>query len=189
MPIGSARTTKKTPSSFVKDACLQLCCLATDVLLFRGFAWRGPHRKHSFPYIVVTFWTAVFTGSSSIVACIVAVRMFMGIPLLLRSLATDCLPRICLRGNLFTNPLPGNGCTCNNIMQCNSISGFEGSQAVSACPCGIGNAYCRNFFILLWRSRGCVSKIEANVGRAILGRNFDVTIGRAACEANSYQLK
>jgi hypothetical protein len=32
--------------------------------------------------------------------------------LLLLNLATDSLPRICLRGNLFTNPLPRNGCTC-----------------------------------------------------------------------------
>jgi hypothetical protein len=53
---GSARTTQKTPSSFVKNACLQFRCLATDVLLFSAFAWRGPHRKRSFPYIVVTFW-------------------------------------------------------------------------------------------------------------------------------------
>jgi hypothetical protein len=33
--------------------------------------------------------------------------------LLLRNLATDCLPRICLCGNLFTNPLSSNECTCN----------------------------------------------------------------------------
>jgi hypothetical protein len=26
--------------------CLQLRCLATDVLLFLAFVWRGPHRKH-----------------------------------------------------------------------------------------------------------------------------------------------
>jgi hypothetical protein len=45
----------------------------------------------------------------------VAVRMFTDIPLLLRNLATDCLPRICLRGNLFTNPLPGNALTYRNI--------------------------------------------------------------------------
>jgi hypothetical protein len=37
------------------------------------------------------------------------------LPLLLRDLATDCLPRICLRGNLFNNTLPNNGCTCSNI--------------------------------------------------------------------------
>jgi hypothetical protein len=35
---------------------------------------------------------------------------------LLRNLAKDYLPRICLRGNWFTNPLPSNGCTCNNIV-------------------------------------------------------------------------
>jgi hypothetical protein len=32
------------------------------------------------------------------------------------NLATDCLPRISLRRNLFTNTLPSNGCTCNNIV-------------------------------------------------------------------------
>jgi hypothetical protein len=61
---------------------------------------------------------------------------------------------------------------------------------VPACPSGIGNAYYRNFVIyiyiyILCRWRGCISKIGSNVGRAILGRNFDVTIRRAACEACS----
>jgi hypothetical protein len=37
------------------------------------------------------------------------------LPLLLRNLATDCLPRVCLRGNSFTNSLPCKGCTYNNI--------------------------------------------------------------------------
>jgi hypothetical protein len=37
------------------------------------------------------------------------------IPLLLHNLATDCSPKICIRGNLFTNTLPSNGCTCNVI--------------------------------------------------------------------------
>jgi hypothetical protein len=58
----------------------------------------------------------------------------------------------------------------------NNISGFEGSQAVPACPSGISNAYYR---------KGCISKIGAKVRRAILGRNFDVTIGKASCEASS----
>jgi hypothetical protein len=35
-------------------------------------------------------------------------------PLLLHNLTTDCLSRICLRGNTFTNTLPSNGCRCNN---------------------------------------------------------------------------
>jgi hypothetical protein len=94
----SARTHGKHRVLFVKDAYLQLRCVAVDVVLFRAFAWRRPHRKHSFPYIVVTFSTGVFTGS----------RIKTAILLLLRNLATDFLPRICLRGNLFTNPLPGN---------------------------------------------------------------------------------
>jgi hypothetical protein len=72
----SARTPRKTPSSFVKDACLQLRCLAIYDLLFRGFAWRRQHRKHSYPYIVVTFLKgrvylpSLRNGNSSIVACI-----------------------------------------------------------------------------------------------------------------------
>jgi hypothetical protein len=52
--------------------------------------------------------------ASSIVECW-TVRMFTVVPLLLCNLATDCLPRICLHGNLFTNLLPSNGCTCHNI--------------------------------------------------------------------------
>jgi hypothetical protein len=40
-------------------------------------------------------------------------------------------------------------------------------------------------YILISRWRGCISKIGAKVGRAILGRNFDVTIGRAACKTCS----
>jgi hypothetical protein len=32
-------------------------------------------------------------------------------------LATGCLPRICLRGNVFTEPLPSNGSTCHNIVR------------------------------------------------------------------------
>jgi hypothetical protein len=87
----------------VKDACLQLRCLATDILLFRAFASHGPHRKHSFPYIVLTgshIETAVLLLPLS-----VAVRMFTDIPPLLHNIATGCLPRICLRGYLFTNTM------------------------------------------------------------------------------------
>jgi hypothetical protein len=71
----STRTLRKTPS-FVKNLCLQLRCLAIDVLLFRAFAWREPHRKHSFPYILVSFlWMGVYrsshrNGRSFTVACI-----------------------------------------------------------------------------------------------------------------------
>jgi hypothetical protein len=68
----------------------------------------------------------------------------------------------------------------------NYISGFEGSQAAPSCPSGIGNLYGRNcsFFIYFYIKLEWVhySKNLVNVGRAILGRNFDVTSGRAACE-------
>jgi hypothetical protein len=39
---------------------------------------------------------------------------------MLRNLATDCLPRICLREQLFTNTLPSDGCTCNNCRACST---------------------------------------------------------------------
>jgi hypothetical protein len=69
----------------------------------------------------------------------------------------------------------------------NSVPDFEDSQAVPACPSGIGRAYNRIFYILYCHMLEWVhySKIFANVGRATLGRNFDVTNGRAACEACS----
>jgi hypothetical protein len=47
---------------------------------------------------------------------------------LLCNLATDCLPRICLRGNLFTNPLPSNGSTFNNILRTVSNTGIYCSR-------------------------------------------------------------
>jgi hypothetical protein len=81
--------TENTVFFFVIDVSLQLRCLATDFLLFRAFAWRGSHRKHSFPYIVVTFLRGVFTGRHIETAALlllpvyVAVRMFTDIPLLL----------------------------------------------------------------------------------------------------------
>jgi hypothetical protein len=37
----SARAPRKTPSFTVKEACLQLRCLSTDILLFRAFAYTG----------------------------------------------------------------------------------------------------------------------------------------------------
>jgi hypothetical protein len=64
----------------------------------------------------------VFTGRHIETAVIlflpvfVALRMFIDIPLLLRNLVIDCLPRICLRGDLFTSTLPGNALTCHDIV-------------------------------------------------------------------------
>jgi hypothetical protein len=113
----SAQTPRKTLSSFVKDAHLQLCCLAKDVLLFRAFALCRPHRKQ-FPLYCCHVLRGVFTGRCIETAVLlllpvfIAMRMFTDIPPPLCNLATDCLPRICLRGNLFTSPLPGNALTC-----------------------------------------------------------------------------
>jgi hypothetical protein len=81
--------------------------------------------ENNFPYIIVTFLRGggVFIGRRMETAVLlllpvfVAVRMFTDIPLLLRNLATDSLPRICLRENLFTNPLPGNALTCHNTLK------------------------------------------------------------------------
>jgi hypothetical protein len=79
------------------------------------------HIEYSLLCIVVTFlrW-GVFAGRRIetvvllLLPVFVAVRMFTDIPLLLRNLATDCLSRVCLRWNLFTNPTPGNALTCHN---------------------------------------------------------------------------
>jgi hypothetical protein len=76
--------------------------------------------ENSFPFTVA--YLEAFTGRRTEIAVLlllpvfVAVRMFTDIPLLLRNLATDCLPRICLRGNLFTNTLAGNALTCQNTI-------------------------------------------------------------------------
>jgi hypothetical protein len=43
------------------------------------------------------------TATLLLLPVLVAVRMFTDIPVLFRNLATDCLPRICLRGKLFTS--------------------------------------------------------------------------------------
>jgi hypothetical protein len=82
-----ARTPRKTQSLFVEDACLQLRCLALDVLLFRAFAWCGPHRKHSFPYIV-TFLRGVFTGHRIETVFLLLLPVFVAVRML-----TDILRR------------------------------------------------------------------------------------------------
>jgi hypothetical protein len=68
----------------------------------------------------------------------------------------------------------------------NYIFGFEGYQAVAACPSSIGDAYYDWSFYFFMTLEGLhYSKFGASVGGAILGRNFDITNGRAACEACS----
>jgi hypothetical protein len=57
----------------------------------------------------------------------------------------------------------------------NYISGFECSQAVSACPSGIGNTYDRNYYYYYVTLEGLhYGKIWGNFGRAVLGQNFNV---------------
>jgi hypothetical protein len=61
-------------------------------------------------------------------------------------------------------------------------SGLEGSQAVPARPSCMGNVH--NRFFKYAAERAALLRFELKLG-AILGRNFDATIGRAACEACS----
>jgi hypothetical protein len=93
----SARAPRKTPPSFVKYACVQLRCLAIDVLLFRAFAWHGPHRKQFSLYCHIlnggVTGLRIGTAVLLLLPVFVAVRMFTHIPLLLRNLATDSLSR------------------------------------------------------------------------------------------------
>jgi hypothetical protein len=75
--------------------------------------------ENNFPYTVA--YLEVFTGRRIETAVLLllpvffAVRTFTDNFLLLRNLVTDCLPIICLRGNLLTNALLVNGLTCHSI--------------------------------------------------------------------------
>jgi hypothetical protein len=79
------------------------------------------HIEKSLPHIVGTLLEGVFTGNHIEMAVhlllpvFIAMRMFTHISLLLHNLAADCLPRICLHGNIFTKPLPTNGRKCHNM--------------------------------------------------------------------------
>jgi hypothetical protein len=66
------------------------------------------HIGNIFHCIVATFLRGLFTDRRIETAVLLLLE-------LLRNLATDCLPRICLCGNLFTNLLPGDALTCHNI--------------------------------------------------------------------------
>jgi hypothetical protein len=78
------------------------------------------------------------------------------------------------------------------------ISGFAGSQAVSASPSGRGTLregkalrsetgkdlrYGHSYEQGRGVERGFTTNFDIEVGRAALGRSFHVTIGKAACEA------
>jgi hypothetical protein len=69
-----------------------------------------PPRKHIF--LCYCIYSALHTNKSySIVACI----FFVGYCSILYP-ATGCLPRICLRGNVFIEPLPSSGSISHNIL-------------------------------------------------------------------------
>jgi hypothetical protein len=68
-----------------------------------------PHRKHRFLYCCI--YSALHrNGSYPIVACVFVVAYYCRL-----YLATGCLPRICLRGNVFTESFPSNESTCHNM--------------------------------------------------------------------------
>jgi hypothetical protein len=75
-----------------------------------------PHRKHHFLYCI---YSALHrNGSYPIVACVFVVayrcRLY---------LATGCLPRTCLRRNMFTKSLPSNGSACHSML--NDVSSIR----------------------------------------------------------------
>jgi hypothetical protein len=67
-----------------------------------------PHRKHRFLYCCI-YNVLHRNGSYPIVACVFVVAYCCRL-----HLATGCLPRISLRGNVFTELLPSNRSTCHN---------------------------------------------------------------------------
>jgi hypothetical protein len=67
------------------------------------------HRKHNLLYCCI-YSTLHRNGIYPIVACVFVVAYCYR-----RYLATGCLSRICLHGNVFTESLPSNRSTCHNI--------------------------------------------------------------------------
>jgi hypothetical protein len=70
---------------------------------------REQHRKQRFLYCCI-YSPLHSNGSYPIVACVFVVAYCCRL-----YLATGCLHRICLRGKVFTELLPSNGCTCHNM--------------------------------------------------------------------------
>jgi hypothetical protein len=70
----------------------------------------GPRKENTFVYCRRVYSSLPSTGHGAD-----HIEKLLLLSELLRNLATDCLPRICLRGSLFTNSLPSNVYTCNNI--------------------------------------------------------------------------
>jgi hypothetical protein len=60
-------------------------------------------------------WIDLLTSRNNILKIAVTTKLLLSE--LLRNLAMDCLPRICLRRNLFIKPLPSNG---NPLVLCYS---------------------------------------------------------------------
>lgn len=83
-----------------------------------------PQRKHCF--LCCCIYSALHrNGSYLIVACVSIVAYCCR----LYYLATGCLPRICLRRNVFTELLPSNRYTCHNNMGYTGLStGVQGSD-------------------------------------------------------------
>jgi hypothetical protein len=68
-----------------------------------------PHKKHRFLYCCI--YSALHSnGNYLIVASLFVVAYCCRL-----YLTTECLPRICLRGNAFTESLPSSGSTCHNM--------------------------------------------------------------------------
>jgi hypothetical protein len=96
--IAAARTTQKTCHVVSIHCCVT--SLPTRNCVTEPLLRNGLHN----PVVPLLLGADdIENTASSIVACW-TVRMFTDIPVLLRNVATNCFPRICLRENLFTNP-------------------------------------------------------------------------------------
>jgi hypothetical protein len=88
------------------------------------------HRHHGKLPIIVDVFTASLlrNGLHNTVLLLLRADDIETQPsLLLRNLGTDCLSRICFRGNSFTNTLPSNGRTCNIVKE---ISDYNSMPAL-----------------------------------------------------------
>jgi hypothetical protein len=84
--------------------------MASQLWLTEKFR-HGPHSKQLLLQMCLQFCCLALGMARTTMKTIILLSE------LLRNIATDCLPRICLRGKLFASPLPSSGCTCNNILE------------------------------------------------------------------------
>jgi hypothetical protein len=95
---------------------------------------RGPHRKH------LSFLSRIVTAACLLVRYPAMDVLYCRV-LLYALFSNGCLPRICLRGNVFIEPLPSSGSIRHTIISTHRWDTFVCSCSTALC---YGNAKMRN---------------------------------------------